>query len=86
MSMTDELRRILTIISDLTDNDTNTNIKDTQIITEANRPSEEIGKYLNELHSLGLIKGDSSKPADVDYKMYRITKEGINEIYNKEFR
>jgi hypothetical protein len=42
MSMADELRRILTIISDLTDNDTNTNIKDTQIITEANRPSEEI--------------------------------------------
>ena len=29
MSMSDELRRILTIISDLTDNDTNTTVKDT---------------------------------------------------------
>ena len=86
MSMRDELRRILTIISDLTHNDTNSIIKDTEIIAEANRQSDEIEKDLNELQSLGLIKGDSSSPADVDYKMYKITREGINEIYNKEFR
>ena len=86
MSMKDELRRILTIISDLTHNDTNSIIKDTEIIAEANRQSDEIDKDLNELQSLGLIKGDSSSPADVDYKMYKITREGINEIYNKEFR
>ena len=87
MSMRDELRRILTIISDLTHNDTNSSVKDTEIIAEANRQSEEIEKYLNELQSLGLIQEDSSpKPAGVDYGMYRITREGINEIYNKEFR
>jgi predicted transcriptional regulator len=84
--MRDELRRILTIISDLTQNDTNSIIKDTEIIAEANRQSDEIEKDLNELQSLGLIKEDSSSPADVDYKMYKITREGINEIYNKEFR
>ena len=86
MSMRNELRRILTIISDLTHNDTNSIIKDTEIIAEANRQSDEIDKDLNELQSLGLIKGDISSPADVDYKMYKITREGINEIYNKEFR
>jgi len=86
MSMRDELRRILTIISDLTHNDTNSIIKDTEIIAEANRQSDEIEKDLNELQSLGLINEDSSSPADVDYKMYKITREGINEIYNKEFR
>ena len=87
MYMKDEVRRILTIISDLTHNDTNSSVKDTEIIAEANRQSEEIEKYLNELQSLGLIKEDSSpRPADVDYGMYRITREGINEIYNKEFR
>jgi predicted transcriptional regulator len=56
MSTSDELRRILTIISDLTNNDTNSSVKDTKIITEANRQSEEVEKYLNELQSLGLIK------------------------------
>ena len=89
MSMSDELRRILTIISDLTHNDTNSSIKDTEIIAEANRQSEEMEKYLNELQSLGLIKEESSVPKPtncVDYRMYRITREGINEIYNKEFR
>ena len=87
MSMSDELRRILTIISDLTHNDTNSSVKDTEIIVEANRQSEEIEKDLNELQSFGYIKEDSSpKPAGVDYRMYRITREGINEIYNKEFR
>ncbi len=34
MSMSDELRRILTIISDLTHNDTNSSVKDTKIIAE----------------------------------------------------
>ncbi|MGH9981646.1 MAG: winged helix-turn-helix domain-containing protein [Nitrososphaeraceae archaeon] len=85
--MKDELRRILTIISDLTHNDTNSNVKDTKIIAEANLQSQDIEKYLNELQSLGLIKEDnSSKPTDVDYRMFKITREGINEIYNKEFR
>ena len=85
MSTSDELRRILTIISDLTNNDINSSVKDTKIITEANR-QYEVEKYLNQLQSLGLIKEDSSKTTGVDYRMYRITREGINEIYNKEFR
>jgi predicted transcriptional regulator len=84
--MKDELRRILTIIRDLTHNDINLSVKDTKIITEANLQSEDVEKYLNELQSLSLREEDSSKPAGVDYRMYRITKEGINEIYNKEFR
>jgi predicted transcriptional regulator len=86
MSMKDELRRILTIISDLTHNDINSSVKDTKIIAEANLQSEDVEKLLNELQSLGLIEEVSSKPAGVDYRMYKITKEGINGIYNKEFR
>ncbi len=87
MSMGDELRRILTIISDLTHNETNSSVKDTEIIAKANRQSEEIEKDLNELQSFGFIKEDTSpRPAGVDYSMYRITREGIKEIYYKEFR
>ena len=55
MSMRDELRRILTIISDLTHNDTNSTVKDTKITAKANVPFKEIEKYLSELQSLGLI-------------------------------
>jgi predicted transcriptional regulator len=67
-------------------NDTNFSVKDTRIIAEANRSCEEVEKDLNELQSLGLIKEDINRPANVDYRMYRITREGVNEIYNKEFR
>lgn len=84
--MKDELRRILTIISDFTLNDTNFSVKDTRIISEANRTCEEVEKDLNELQSLGLIKEDINRPANVGYRLYRITREGVNEIYNKEFR
>jgi hypothetical protein len=38
----DELRRILTFISDLTHNDTNSTVKDTQITGKANVPFKEI--------------------------------------------
>ena len=86
MSMKDELRRILTIISDLTHNDINSNVKDTKIIAEDNLQSKDVEKYLNELQSLGLIKEDSSKSDGLDYRLFQITREGINEIYNKEFR
>ena len=86
MSMKDGLRRILTIISDLTHNDINSNVKDTKIIAEGNLQSKDVEKYLNELQSLGLIKEDSSKSDGLDYRLFKITREGINEIYNKEFR
>ena len=55
MSMEDELRRILTIISDLTYNDTNSTLKNSQITAKANVPFKEIGQYLSELQLAGLI-------------------------------
>ncbi|MGZ5548764.1 MAG: hypothetical protein ACXWFZ_12540 [Nitrososphaeraceae archaeon] len=84
--MRDELRRILTIISDLTLNDTNFTVKNTRIIAEANRSCEEVEKDLNELKSMGFIREDSKTPDNVGYRLYKITKEGVKEIYNKEFR
>ena len=86
MSIENELRRILTIISDMSKNDIKTNIKDTKIIAEANRPSAEIENHLNELESLGLIEQDKNSPANVEYNIYKITRKGIKEVYNKEFR
>jgi hypothetical protein len=77
----------LTINSDCTPNETNSRVKDTEIIAQANRQSEEIENNLKELQSFGFVKEDSSpKPAGVDHRIYRITREDIKEIYNKEFQ
>ncbi|HET8792913.1 MAG TPA: hypothetical protein VFM31_03890 [Nitrososphaeraceae archaeon] len=87
MALADELRRILTIISDMTHNDTKTNVKYTQIIAEVNRPSTEVENHLKELQSLGLIEQDTNSPTtNVEYKIYKITRNGVKEVYNKEFR
>jgi len=86
MPLADELRRILTIISDMTQNDIKTNVKDSKIIAEVNRPSGEVQNHLNELELLGLIERDKNSPTYVEYKLYKITRKGIKEIYNKEFR
>ena len=59
MSMEDELRRIFTINSDLTHNDTYSTVKDTQITVKANVPFKEIGQYLSEIQLADLIMQDS---------------------------
>ena len=77
MSRSGELNRILDIIAKLTQSDTNSSIKDTDIISEANISSEEFEKYINELQTQGFIKEDTSTPAGGNYKMFRITEEGL---------
>jgi predicted transcriptional regulator len=76
----------VTIISDLTHNDINSTVKDTLITAKSNVPFKEIGQYLSELESAGLIMQDSFKSANADYRMDKITSKGIDEIYNREFR
>jgi predicted transcriptional regulator len=69
--MGDELRRILTIISDLTHNDTYSTVKDTQITVKANVSFKEIGQYLSELQLADLIMQDSFWSGNVDYRYIR---------------
>lgn len=82
----DELNNILNIIADLSENNTNTDVFDPAIITRANLPPDEVHKYLNELRSLDLIMEQGSRPAGVEYKLYRITKEGLNKLENQDLR
>ena len=81
----DELNNILNIIADISENDNETDVYDHAIITRANLPSEEVHKYLNELRSLGLII-EGSKPAGVDFRLYRITREGLDILENQDLR
>ena len=80
MSHRDELERILNIIGNLTQKDINSSIKDTDIISEANISSEEVENYLNKLQSRGFIKEDNSASAGGNYRMYRMTSEGLRAL------
>ena len=82
----DELRNILNIISDLANNNTEHAVFDHAIIAEFNNlPPYEIRNYLDELKSLGLILEDN-KPTGANFRLYRITREGLNKLENQDIR
>ena len=82
----DELRDILKIIADLAKNNTENAVFDHSIIAEFNNlPPNEIRNCLDELKSLGLIEEDK-KPTGANFRLYRITREGINRLANQDLR
>jgi predicted transcriptional regulator len=51
-----ELRKILTIIADLSHNNTEASIQNNKIVEESQLLPHEVNNYLDELKSKGLIK------------------------------
>ena len=82
----DELMNILNNLGKIAQNDAETDVRDSAIITRANLPREEVYRYLNELRSLGLVLEQGSRPAGVDYRLYRITTRGLNKLKNQDLR
>ena len=84
LPLRDELMNILNIVGEIAQNDAETDVRDSAIISRANLPREEVYRYLNELRSLGLILEQGSRPAGVDYRLYRITAGGLNKLKNQD--
>lgn len=80
----DELKNILNIVADLSENDTESDVFDHAIISRANRPPDEVNKHLNELRSKGLIIEVFPKPTSTSFTLYRITREGLNKLENQD--
>jgi predicted transcriptional regulator len=85
-SLRDELKNILNIIADLSENDTETDVYDHAISKRTNLPPNEVTKYLNELRSKGLIIEVFPKPTSTSFTLYRITREGLNKLENQDLR
>jgi DNA-binding IclR family transcriptional regulator len=82
----EELRNILNIIACLAKNNTENAVFDRAIIAEASHPPpDETRNHLDELKSLGLIEEDK-KPTDANFRLYRITREGLNRLQNQDLR
>jgi predicted transcriptional regulator len=82
----EELRNILNIIAHLAENNTETDVYDHAIISRANRPPDEVNKYLYELRSKGLIIEVFPRPDGISFTLYRITREGLNNLENQDLR
>lgn len=82
----EELINILNIVADLAKNNTENAVFDRAIIAEASHPPpDETRNHLDELKSLGLIEEDN-KPTGANFRLYRITKKGLNGLQNQDLR
>lgn len=80
-----ELRKILNIIADKTQSDSNSSVTDSAVIRDSGLSESEARRYINELASLGLLTA-GIKIEGADFRMLSITKEGIQELQNQKER
>ena len=74
-----EVRRILDIVADLSQNDVKKDVLETEIISNSGLPDVETRNYLNELEWLSLIKEALPRPSHADYKLWNLTEKGLQE-------
>ena len=74
-----EVRRILDIVADLSQNDVKKYVLETEIISNSGLPDVETRNYLNELEWLNLIKEALPRPSHADYKLWNLTEKGLQE-------
>lgn len=85
-----ELRTILNIIADKTENSTKKSVIDLAAIQESGLPEFEVRKYINELEGLQMIAiGLRASGADIEGKPYRLinlTTKGLEELLDQDER
>jgi hypothetical protein len=79
MDLKAPLREILDIICELSKGDTEADVYDLKIYEISGLPKHEVDNYLGELSSLDLIAQRGPAPSGVDFRLFRLTKEGAKE-------
>jgi DNA-binding IclR family transcriptional regulator len=76
MSISKEMKNILSHIAEMSDGNTSNGVYDTALVTQSGLPKEEVYKYLGQLESLDLIK-IGVKGSGVDFRIINITQNGL---------
>ena len=75
-----ELRRILDIVADLSQNDIKKDVLETEIISHSELPAVEVRNHLNELEWLNLVKESSlPRPSHAEFRLWNVTEKGLQE-------
>jgi DNA-binding IclR family transcriptional regulator len=80
MSMSPGLRNILDILADLAQNDTESDVSESNIISQSGIPKSEVQIYLNELESRRLAEEVRPRPSGADFRLWRIKKQGLEAL------
>jgi hypothetical protein len=75
-----EARRILDIITDLSQNDVKKDVLETEIIAHSGLTDVEVRNYLHELEWLNLAKESSvPRPSHAEFRLWNVTEKGLQE-------
>jgi hypothetical protein len=74
-----ELRRILDIVADLSQNDVKKDVLETEIISHSGLPAVETRNYLYELEWLNLVKEALPRPSHADFRLWNVTEKGLQD-------
>ena len=72
-----ELKRILDIVADLSQNDVKKDVLETEIISHSELSDVETRNYLHELEWLNLVKEAQPRPSHVEYRLWNVTEKGL---------
>jgi hypothetical protein len=86
VSLSPQVRNILNILAELAQNDTERDVIESSIISRSALPDFEVQNSLNELRSRGLAREVLPRPAGVEFKLWRITVNGLNALRDQELK
>ena len=79
-----ELRRILNIVANLSQNDVKKDVLETEIISQSGIPDLEVRDHLNELEWLHLVKEALPRPNHEEFSLWNITEKGLQEMSRQD--
>ena len=79
-----ELRRILNIVANLSQNDVKKDVLETEIISQSGIPDLEVRDHLNELEWLHLVKEALLRPNHEEFSLWNITEKGLQEMSRQD--
>jgi predicted transcriptional regulator len=74
-----EVRRVLDIVVDLSQNDVKKDVLETEIISKSGLPDVETRNYLNELQWLNLVKEALPRPSHAEFRLWNVTEKGLRD-------
>ena len=80
-----EVRRILDIVADLSQNDVKKDVLETEIISRSGLPNVEVKNYLGELEWLNLVKEALPRPSHAEFRLWNVTQKGLQERSRQDY-
>ena len=74
-----ELKRILDIVAELSQNDVKKDVLETEIISHSELSDVETRNYLQELEWLNLAKEAQPRPSHAEFRLWNVTEKGLQE-------